>query len=145
MKGLWLLAALLLFGCEPHGARIVVSDKEQPIDLSGHWLLVNYWAIWCKPCVKEIPEMNALADAEPTLMVLGVNFDAPPPALLRRQRDQMAIRFPLLISNPTELGLIKPSVLPTTYIINPQGKLVATLLGPQTQASLQQALKSSGF
>ena len=69
---------LILAGCaedmgvDQHGRKVAAEQLE------GQWLVINYWAEWCKPCRTEIPELNRLAVAleGQGARVLGVNFDA---------------------------------------------------------------------
>lgn len=111
-------------------------------DHHGKWLVINYWAVWCKPCVEEIPELNTLADSlRQQVTVLGVDFDRSPADKLAASIGKLDIRFPVLTADPApRLGVETPSVLPTTYIFDPQGALHATLRGPQTLASLRAAM-----
>lgn len=135
----------LLLACEPTGPLWLNGGKVETFNPKGRWLVVNYWAVWCKPCITEIPELNHLAAQHPQLQMLGVNFDQVDRALLAQQIDKLNIQFPVLVSSPTQLNLVKPQVLPTTYIIDPEGRQVARLLGPQTLASLQRALAEAGW
>lgn len=108
--------------------------------LSGRWVVVNYWAIWCKPCIKEIPELNQLAQQYPELAVVGVNYDGLSGPELDLQLQQLDIHFPMLDTDPAaELGTTRPVVLPTTLILNPEGQVDQVLVGPQTVQSLAQA------
>lgn len=102
----------------------------------GDWVVINYWAEWCKPCIKEVPELNALDDRE-DVTVLGVNFDDAAGEALADQIEKLAITFVTLPEDPsTALGVARPEVLPTSLVINPAGDLVATLVGPQTLDTL---------
>ncbi len=113
---------------------------------SGRWLVVNYWAEWCKPCIKEIPELNALDARYPQVAVLGVNFDGETGETLARQIDQLGIAFPVLEEEPSAvLGVKLPSVLPATFIFDPDGNLVHSLVGPQTLESLAAATGQVGM
>jgi len=77
--------------------------------------------------------------------VLGVNFDGASGEALQQQIDALGIRFPVLATDPAAaLGFDRPMVLPTTYVLGPQGRLRETLVGPQTLASLTAALEHSG-
>lgn len=112
-------------------------------DLKGKHLIVNYWATWCGPCIKEIPELNELAlKHEDILAVWGVNFDEPQGDEMARQVLKMKIDFPVFQTNPSQhLGVKTPEVLPTTLIFDPQGQLIAELVGPQTEASVLAAMQ----
>lgn len=143
-----LLLAFCLVACSDAPRYLLENDAR--VTLPGaHWQVVNFWAVWCKPCRAEVPELNALAAglgaADPVrIQVVGVNFDQPGLAQLSEQRDLLGIRFPTLISSPEQLGLPRPAGLPTTYIRDPSGRIVATLAGEQTYASLMSALVSVG-
>lgn len=106
-------------------------------DYKGQWLVVNYWAEWCKPCREEIPELNQLHQ-EAGQSVLGVNFDRPELPELQRQIDALSVKFPVLqIERQQRLKDLTPQVLPTTYIFDQQGQLVKKLIGPQTRHSIE--------
>lgn len=131
-----LALVLALSGCSPGQAPRQGLPLEQ---LQGQWVVINYWAIWCKPCIKEIPELNAL-DELPEVTVLGVNYDGAAAEELRQQIEQLDIAFDVLAIDPaSELGIDRPVVLPTTLILDPAGELRTTLVGPQTFESLAQA------
>lgn len=105
---------------------------------SDKWVIVNYWATWCAPCIKEIPELNELAaDHADDLVVLGVNFDNPQGEEALKQLKKMKIEFPVFSAPPHDmLGVAMPEVLPTTFVFAPGMELRETLVGPQTGASL---------
>ena len=111
----------------------------QPADelpRAGQWRVINYWAIWCAPCREEIPELNALDDRT-DLMVFAVNYDGQNGEALQSQAAEMGITFTLLEKDPgAALGVERPRVLPTTLLVNPEGAVTDTLVGPQTQESL---------
>jgi len=116
------------------GASSALSDYQ------GQWLLVNYWAVWCKPCVEEIPELNRVNE-QGNITVLGYNFDKQPGVSLENQVMKLGIEFQNLSQDPSELfDQAKPNVLPATMVINPHGKFQEWLLGPQTQESIQELL-----
>lgn len=128
---------LLLCACsgEPPASTAVTLKNS-----SGTWRVINYWAQWCKPCIKEIPELNELAQEHPQITVLGVNYDGATGEQLAQQVAELGIAFPNLATDPAaELGMERPRVLPTTVILTPTGELSATLVGPQTLASLLRA------
>ncbi len=108
---------------------------------SGQRLVINYWAQWCKPCIKEIPELNEFNETHPDVQVLGVNYDGLLGEELAAQEEALGIEFPTLLQDPgAALGVPRPVVLPTTLIVDSSGKVLETLLGPQTLESLESAL-----
>jgi thiol-disulfide isomerase/thioredoxin len=130
--GLASLAFALLAACGN-----APPDPLAPIESArGEWVVINYWAEWCKPCIKEVPELNALGERE-GITVLGVNYDGARGESLSAQVKTLGIDFPTLDLDPAAaLGVERPTVLPTTLIIDPEGTLRATLVGPQTEDSL---------
>lgn len=114
------------------------------LDSTGDWTFVNYWAEWCKPCIKEIPELNLL-HLRAGVRVLGVNYDGAVGTELQTQLDRLGVAFPTLDADPAaRYGTARPQVLPTTLVIDPQGKLREILVGPQTEASLLAAAGLAG-
>ncbi|AOS98583.1 Thiol-disulfide oxidoreductase ResA [Microbulbifer aggregans] len=111
------------------------------METSGKTLLINYWAEWCKPCREEIPELNAIAAEHDDILVLGVNYDALPAEEIAAQAEKLGIEFPVLADDPATLWQRpRPQVLPSTFVIGPDNRWKATLVGPQTAASLVSAL-----
>jgi len=129
-------AILLLTACSRN------DDVLAPY--AGRWLVINYWAQWCKPCREEIVELNQFAKAQlQTTQVVGINFDGVIGEQLDLQAKQLGIEFNLLKVDPARLGRWpQPQVLPTTLIVDPEGILRKTLVGPQTRASLEAALNA---
>jgi thiol-disulfide isomerase/thioredoxin len=128
--------ALSLLACD----RQASAPDAKLEDLRGQWVVINYWAQWCKPCIKEIPELNALDQRYDKVTVLGVNYDGATGAELEQQRQQLGVQFGSLQQDPAaQLGVPRPVVLPTSLILDPNGAVVATLVGPQTEQTLAAA------
>ena len=112
---------------------VACSERDAP---PGDWTFINYWAEWCKPCIKEIPELNRL-NAQAGYRVLGVNFDGARGEDLDAQLAALGVAFETLERDPgADYGLERPRVLPTTLVIAPNGSLQQVLVGPQTVDSL---------
>jgi thiol-disulfide isomerase/thioredoxin len=143
-----LLAFLMVFlsGCKDDKPAVTIELHDGNLlkssDWNGKWVYVNYWAEWCKPCAEEIPALNAFAKANPDVLVLGVNFDKATDVNLQRQVHGFHIDYGVVISDIQQaFPHSVPQGLPATIIFSPDGKLVKTLSGPQTVASLQEAKK----
>ncbi|MBB5186789.1 thiol-disulfide isomerase/thioredoxin [Zhongshania antarctica] len=108
----------------------------------GKWQLINYWATWCGPCREEIPDLNEFAKANTDIKVYGVNYDGLEGEALTAAIAEMGIAFPSLSADPApQLDVPRPQVLPTTLLLDANGKVRATLTGPQTRESLASAIK----
>jgi thiol-disulfide isomerase/thioredoxin len=136
----YLLSCALMLSLLACSARDAPAPAPLLENLRGQWVVINYWAQWCKPCIEEIPYLNTLDRDYAQVTVLGVNYDGASGADLEQQRKTLGVAFASLEADPAEqLGKARPVVLPTTFIVNPDGEFVAELIGPQTLESLVQA------
>jgi thiol-disulfide isomerase/thioredoxin len=124
-----------------------MGKRVQLSALKGSWVIANYWAAWCPGCIKEIPELNSFYNhyKNKNIVLYGINYDRLPIADLRSTIIQSGISFPVLEEDPDQawrLGEIE--ILPTTIIINPNGDVVKTLVGPSSEEKLVEALKAVG-
>ena len=114
----------------------------------GKWRIVNYWSEWCAPCRVEIPIFNELSVrlAKSNVMVVGVNFDEDPMELTLEIAGEMGIEFTVLSQEEVDLLALKlPDVLPTTYLLSPSNKVVAKLIGQQSEQDILDALRLHGL
>jgi len=139
--------AILLTACDREAS---VTDLDGNViklaDLKGKWVVVNYWASWCKPCLEEIPELNAFYQSHKNTdaIVLGVNYDHADGPALQKIVSELNVAFPTLTKDPAALfGIGQIPGLPASYLIAPNGKLKNTLFGTQSQASLELVIKES--
>lgn len=138
-----LLIPLLLIGCSKKAD--TYDSQGKPIYLSsyqGKWVLVNYWATWCKPCAEEMPILNKLSKRYADhVVVIGVSYDKLSNKKLQHVKHDLSLDYPLVATFPeSKLNGKSVSVLPVTFVIDPSGKLTAVLTGPQTEAQLKQAI-----
>lgn len=106
-------------------------------DYRGRWVILNYWASWCPPCVDEIPELVAFHDANPRHVVLGLNFEDLATDRLRAFVAAHGIDYPVLPTGPRAPDFAALRGLPTTWIFNPEGELIADHVGSITRATLE--------
>ena len=145
MKLLPALACVILLTACTADQRATTMESDLT-SLRGQWVVVNYWASWCKPCIEEIPQLKRLHGAYSNLTVVGVNYDGASGEELHAQAQRLGVGFATLEADPSaQLGIPRPAVLPTTLILDPQGQLQRTLLGPQTVESLSEAAGLAGW
>jgi thiol-disulfide isomerase/thioredoxin len=136
------LLCSLLTGCGKADYQTLDGHSGRFKDLQGRWLLVNYWASWCVPCIKEIPELNQFATLHgDKASVFAVNFDGVQGPQLQEQVAKLGFAIPVLLADPAAtLGYARPQALPSTFVFSPDGKLQQVLQGEQTVATLSAAI-----
>jgi thiol-disulfide isomerase/thioredoxin len=137
-----LAAALLAAASSVHAAGFDLTDTSgrhhRLADLHGRWVVVNFWATWCVPCIQEIPEIGAFAREHPDVAVIGVATDAEDPAKVKRFAAKLGHTYPLVLSNDAvERELGRPAALPTTKIYDPEGRLVYDRAGRVDRKALE--------
>lgn len=138
---------MLLVLCLPRAASAEVAnfaleDTQGKViklaDFRGRWIVVNFWATWCAPCVKEIPEFIEFQTKYPNIQVIGVNFEQKKAKDLAPFLARFKFNYPLLLANDLPLTPFEPlKGLPTTAIINPKGQMVSKHTGPVTLTMLE--------
>ena len=94
-------------------------------DYKGRWVVVNFWATWCVPCIQEIPEIAAFAKTRPDVVVLGVAMDAEDVDKVKRFAAKTGHAYPLVLADAkVEKQLGEPRALPVTRIYDPSGKVI---------------------
>jgi len=116
------------------------GSKDKLSNYKGKWIIVNYWATWCPPCVEEMPELQAFHDdhKDTNAVVIGINSEEVADEKLLKFLDDYFITYPSYVSKPaykTPLGTLPG--LPTTYVISPTGNLEAKQVGGVTKEMLE--------
>ena len=137
-----LVIALQSFGVAAMDMRLTAVDgsKHNLNQYRGKWLVVNYWATWCPPCIVEMPELQSFHDdhVDGNAMVLGINAELISKEKLAEFLDDYFITYPNFVSRPgrvSKLGQVPG--LPTTFMVSPEGEVVARQVGPVTREMLE--------
>ena len=123
-----------------------VDGQMQALDqYQGKWVIVNYWATWCGTCMKELPDLVDMHESnkDKDIVVVGVNFETIGNEQLKLFVEKKSIPYPVLRSEPVPVtALGKVPALPTTYIIDPDGKVVAGEVGLVSRQDLEDYIAS---
>lgn len=150
-KLLRFLATALLFSAALPAVAFDVTDtdgkRHRIADYRGRWVVVNFWATWCTPCIREIPEIAAFAKAHGAkeAVVIGIALDVEDSTKVLDFAKKTGHDYPLVLGDPKvekQFGRVKG--LPTTLIFDPQGKRVYDRLGTVTKKSLEEVLAAKG-
>ena len=132
---------LCLVGCQKNDIQVHNGQNTSLNKLDGSWVVINYWADWCPPCLKEMPELVEFSNQNSDINVFAFNFDQLDIEDLDPQIKRFGVDIPSLISYPGEIwGIESPQTLPATYFINENGKVVRALFKPQTLETLNDVL-----
>lgn len=106
----------------------------------GKWVIVNYWATWCAPCLEEVPDLVALYDSRKNkdVMIVGAVFEYQNAKEVSDYVNDMLISYPIVLGDDDVIKQIGyTEALPTTYIYNPKGELVKVKRGLITKQYLE--------
>ena len=140
-KIIQLFCLLILFACQKNDIEVFNGSNTSLDKLKGNWVVINYWADWCAPCIKEIPELNEFANENKDILVFTFNFDQLDQEDLAPVANKFNIKVPSLVTHPRDIwGIQTPPAVPATFFINPNGELSLSLFRPQTKDALNDIL-----
>ena len=118
-----------------------VQGKEHQLSAyRGKWVLVNVWATWCAPCIKEMPELEALSRARLDVVVLGLAADGEDPQKVARFARALKVSYPIIAGDAAALRQFPVRAYPTTLLFDPTGAQVMLREGRITRADIDGAL-----
>ena len=148
---LLLLCSFLLFlssGTQAEKIEYALPDidgvQRNIAEFRGKWVVLNFWATWCPPCLQEIPELVEFHEEhhKKDAVVVGIAYENIERKTLQEFVDSYFMSYPILVTPPTTktpFGVI--SGLPSTFLLSPTGELVATQTGPVTAKLIEDFIK----
>ncbi len=111
-------------------------------DHKGQWLVINFWATWCPPCIHEMPELERFYQAnKPRAQVWGVTFEDTPKEKIVEFVERLGVTYPILgHGQDPQTGYGHVTVLPTTFVIDPDGLFHRRFEGPITARQLESVI-----
>ena len=116
----------------------------------GKLILLNFWATWCPPCIKEIPIFIELQKAygDQNFQIIGIAIDNK--EAVSEFAEQMGINYPSLLAEVDGIGLVKRfgngiGALPYTVIINREGEISDTIRGELSKLEVENLLEKHGI
>jgi peroxiredoxin len=117
------------------------GDSITLSDLRGRPVVLNFWATWCGPCRSEVPAFSRFFQAHPEVAVLGLSVDQGPPAKVKHTVREWGIAYPVAIISGALQSQYDISTLPTTVIIDADGKVQKIHVGTMSESQLARAVR----
>jgi thiol-disulfide isomerase/thioredoxin len=146
MRKIWLMlltlaVAMIGLPANASSADFVLTDSNgrahRLSDYRGKWLIVNFWATWCPPCLEEIPDLVALKEARKDVQVLGVAMEFQDSKQVLQFAEGMFVNYPIILGSNKDADQVgSVPGLPTTFFFNPKGKLVKRHVGKITRKQI---------
>ena len=118
--------------------RNLKGNMEGLDDYLGKVIVVNFWATWCVPCVKEMPSFESLYRRYRSqgLTLLAVSLDKGDSTKVQEFADKYKLSFPILLDTEGVAEKLYPSFsIPFTYVVDKQGRVVARVDGAKNWES----------
>ena len=140
-------AAVLTSNMAPDFTLLTLDGNEVSLsDFKGQVVVINYWATWCPPCVREIPRLLRISEQyrDQGVVVLGVNTTwQDDRAKVEQFVREKAMRYPVLLESTSDVAeQYRVRLMPTTFIIDRSGRIVHSKVGEVDEATLEGQIKT---
>ncbi len=135
--------ALAMPGWAADGFRVadMAGRTHALADYRGSWVVVNFWATWCPPCLEEIPDLIALHEGRRDVRVIGIAMEYKSAQEIARFADDNLMSYPLVLGDEQVVRQFgRVDVLPSTYIYDPGGRLVKAHRGLITRQYIEKLI-----
>ncbi len=148
--------AALAHGPQGHKIRMVAFNRPLPApgftlpdpagnpvalaDFRGRYVLLNFWATWCPPCLREMPSMERLSTSisKRSFVVLGVSLDKEGAVKVNPYLKRLGVTFPIVLDTDSKIAtLYGTRDLPSTFLIDPQGRVILAAKGERDWAAAE--------
>lgn len=105
----------------------------------GNWVILNFWATWCSPCIKELPELSRFVSAHKNVRAIGLAYEDTEVEEIKAFLVKHPVSFPIAQVDTFDppKTLETPRGLPTTYVVAPDGSIAKKFMGPIDEAALR--------
>jgi thiol-disulfide isomerase/thioredoxin len=130
------------------GLRVATIDGKtfDLADQRGKWTVVNFWATWCSPCLKEMPELSALDAMREHVVVVGLAYEDTTVEDMQAFLKERPVVYPVALVDVYDppRDFETPRGLPMTYLIGPDGKVSKKYTGPVTARQIEADIAAAG-
>ncbi len=124
----------------------ITGKKQKVSDYRGKNLIINFWATWCPPCRKEIPDLIELRKtiSEKDLAILGISTETGQDNIVKNFVSEDKMNYPILVADPRTL--VPPysdiTAIPTSFFIDPEGKFKFAVMEALTLEEMKDILQA---
>ncbi len=125
---------------------LTTNDGEFDLEAErGHVVVLAFWATWCQACRAEAPVLSRVSDRirESGDRVVGVSVDTMPIDEVRVAADRLGMRYPIALATPDALRRYQVELLPTIYVIAPDGTVARAITGTASEGTLLEAIEEA--